>query len=280
MISAGSNTSISVSSVRRSSTDPFARTKSFASARRPACIRSSSGNATNRTVRVCIVGEHFESVPQGSQGERGDIAVERVSMSPPLVSTSDQMDQVTTTRCRPGGGYDSKSSNATGISAYGVGSAVRTDNFTSTTSSRAARAAPTIQAISRRSADRVTRSLRLSGVLALHTLYIICYNYRYLMDRCPTCNQPDPGDGLFCRHCTTHLPGATFQSTFKPSWGVFERAMQSDDSKTQRAATDLFLTERARETAVSGKAARWEKGRRANWAKDKPTWRKRQQIDA
>lgn len=90
-------------------------------------------------------------------------------------------------------------------------------------------------------------------------------------------SDPRPEDTEFANRTT---PPGSPHIAFKPSWAVFEPSMRSHDPKVQRAATDLFMAERTRETAMSSKARRWEQSRKESWAKDKPTWRKRQQIDA
>lgn len=59
-------------------------------------------------------------------------------------------------------------------------------------------------------------------------------------------------------------------------WAAMESAMHDGTNHDkQRAATDAFIDERSKWTATSTKYRKWEQGRKAEWAKNKPTWRKK-----
>lgn len=70
--------------------------------------------------------------------------------------------------------------------------------------------------------------------------------------------------------------GTIFQK-FIPSWGKYEADMWNTDKNRSREAADKFDMERAHEIKTDPRAARWEAGRKAAWAKDKPLWAKQQQ---
>lgn len=66
-----------------------------------------------------------------------------------------------------------------------------------------------------------------------------------------------------------------FILAYSPSWRRYETAMVHPDSKNQGEATDKFVAEREHEMKTDPKAKRWEEGRKAEWVKAKPAWRKR-----
>jgi len=60
----------------------------------------------------------------------------------------------------------------------------------------------------------------------------------------------------------------------KPSWAKYEKGIHDNDTETQIRETDAFLDERDKETQNSRKAREWEKGRKKEWARLKPQWKK------
>lgn len=63
---------------------------------------------------------------------------------------------------------------------------------------------------------------------------------------------------------------------YSPPWKKHEKGMWNTDDKTSRESADKFHLEREHEVKTDPRAARWEKSRKASWAKDKPTWVKQQ----
>lgn len=76
------------------------------------------------------------------------------------------------------------------------------------------------------------------------------------------------------------LPSKGFSSSiftkFIPSWGKYEKDMWNTNDKISRRASDMFALERDHAIKTDPKAKRWEEGRKASWAKDKPLWAKKQ----
>ncbi len=70
------------------------------------------------------------------------------------------------------------------------------------------------------------------------------------------------------------------ETVYKPNWSKHEAGMRADDEQVHDLAGEAFETERQHELATSKKARDWEKGRKEEWAKNKPEHvRKRDSIN-
>lgn len=88
--------------------------------------------------------------------------------------------------------------------------------------------------------------------------------YKYVEDTDPRPRVSLPSKGI-----------AGFFTKFSPSWGKYEKDMWNTDVKHSREASDKFALEREHAMKSDARAARWEQGRKAAWAKDKPLWAKK-----
>lgn len=61
---------------------------------------------------------------------------------------------------------------------------------------------------------------------------------------------------------------------FTPSWKKHEAEMNHPSDQKQMEATDKFIAEREHAMKTDPKAKRWEEGRKKEWARNKPAWRK------
>jgi hypothetical protein len=107
------------------------------------------------------------------------------------------------------------------------------------------------------------------------------HDQRYI---CPTCKknyshqewseEQEPIE-LQCDACDKTTK--SFSIPFVPSWGKYEEGMHSDDKKFALDSSEKFEQEREHAMRTDPKAARWEKGRKEGWQKDKPYYAKKVQ---
>lgn len=63
-------------------------------------------------------------------------------------------------------------------------------------------------------------------------------------------------------------------TSFNPTWKTYENKLHSNDPQEAVKAADAFQATRDLELKTSEKARRWEKSRKEEWIKNKPTWAK------
>jgi hypothetical protein len=78
----------------------------------------------------------------------------------------------------------------------------------------------------------------------------------------------------YCKSCGYNIFYRQTNVIYKPGWvDVHKRLMphpEKMDSNAEIKAVDVMLSEREKEMKVSARARNWEKGRKKEWAANKP----------